>query len=481
MTAPYDRAALTAGIVHIGVGHFHRSHQAMYLHRLIALGSSNEWAIWGVTMGNKNSDVLEDFRAQDCLYSLTEKASDGARTSTVIGSIIGIESASSDHDSVVARMADPATRIISLTITEGGYGIDPATGQFGGAGDSRIEADLAAVESSQSWLGLIIHALRARSDADAGPITVMSCDNIPENGVVTRRALRGFAERVAPELLPWIDANVSFPSSMVDRVTPDTTDEDRDYLARAFGIEDTWAVICEPFSQWAVEDHFANGRPNFEAVGVEVVDDVHPYERMKLRLANGTHQALCFFGTLLGHSYVHEAIADSDLNSMLIRYIDDEAVPTLSPIAGVDISLWGHAVLGRFGNPQMEDPLTRICAETSDRIPKFLLPVIRDELRAEGSIEVCAAVVASWARYALGIDERGKPLDVSDTRRRAVMKAARADVERPGAFLQLNDVFGDLASEERFVVAYKNAVQMLRLSGARELVRSLHFNVTGAS
>lgn len=472
-TGGFDRGKLRAGIVHVGVSNFHRSHQAMYLHRLIERGGADDWAIWGVTMGTREPAALDAFRAQDCLYTLTEKAPDGHRTTTVIGSIIGIQSAIADHDSIVARMADPATRIISLTITEGGYGVDPATGRFSGAGDSRIQADLASTASSQSWLGLIVHALLARRDADAGPITVMSCDNIPENGAVTRDALRTFAASVAPDLVSWIDSQVTFPSSMVDRVTPAMTDEDRQLLAGKFGIEDDWAVTCEPFSEWALEDNFANGRPRFESVGVEVVADVHPHERMKLRLANGTHQALCFFGTLVGHTFVHEAIADPDINAMLIRYIDDEAVPSLIPIAGVDFSRWGRTVLARFGNPQIQDPLSRICAETSDRIPKFLLPVIRENVEAGRPIGVSAAVIAGWSRYALGRDEHGGPIAVIDPRRDMILAGARADVERPGAFLEIEVVFGDLGTKLAFVNAYKASVLALRDSGTRALVASL--------
>lgn len=473
VVAGYDRAALTAGIVHIGVSNFHRSHQAMYLHRLIALGGSDEWAIWGVTMGGRAPADLAAFRAQDCLYTVTEKAPGGERTTTVVGSIIGIESALVDHDSIVARIADPATRIISLTITEGGYGIDPATGRFSGTQDPRIRADLASADSSRSWLGLVVHALRARSAAGAGPITVLSCDNIPDNGTVTRRAVMAFAAVVDPDLVPWIDAHVRFPSSMVDRVTPAITADDSAYLADAFDIEDQWAVTCEPFSEWALQDDFANGRPRLEAVGVEVVADVHAHERMKLRLANGTHQALCFFGTLMGHTFVHEAIADPEIASMLIRYIDEEAVPSLSPVAGIDLRQWGRTVLERFGNPQIQDPLSRICAETSDRIPKFLLPVIEDNLAAGRPIDVSAAVIASWARYAAGYDEHGSALDVVDPRRDAVMAAARTDIDGPGAFLEMEEVFGAVGAQSGFLDAYRRAVTALRASGARSVVASL--------
>lgn len=467
----YDRTALRPGIVHIGVGHFHRAHQAMYLDRLFEAGIDQDWAIWGVSMRPLAHDTA--FAAQDHLYTLTEKHSDGSHVSRVIGSIIGFESAHDSTESVLNRIAEPATRIVSLTITEGGYGIDPATGTFTGAGDRRIAHDVAHPGGSQSWLGLLLNALRLRRDRSAGPLTLLSCDNIQDNGKVAERALKAFAAQVGHDMLDWIDENMTFPGSMVDRVVPATTDADRAYLAGRFDLEDGWAVTCEPFSQWTIEDNFANGRPSLDRVGVDLVPDVAPYERMKLRLANGVHQGLCFFGRLLNYRYVHEAVADPDVRSFLIRYIDEEAVPSLTPIDGVDFTAWGREVLTRFGNPQLQDPIARICAETSDRIPKFVLPVVTDRLRAEGSVEVCAAIVASWARYAQGKDEHGATIEVNDPRRESVIQAARADRETPGAFLQMKDIFGDLGDDPEFVKSFVSVRESLNSIGARATLHAL--------
>ncbi|MFZ4896396.1 mannitol dehydrogenase family protein [Plantibacter sp. Mn2098] len=470
----YDRSALTAGIVQIGVGNFHRAHQAMYIDRLLNLGLGADWALWGVSVNAKPARMLNELRAQDHLYTLTEKAPDGSRSTRVIGSILGFDSAVERPEAVLARLADPSTRIIALTITEGGYGIDPATGRFSGAQDPLICEDLASAASTASWLGLIVNALRRRRETGAGPVTIMSCDNIEENGSVTREALTGFAARVAPDMLEWIDENTSFPSSMVDRVTPGTTPEDHAYLRNAYEIEDEWAVTCEPFTQWVVEDRFVNGRPDFAAAGVGVVDDVAPFERMKLRLANGTHQSLCFIGALLGFDYVHEAIADPDIRSLLLRYIDEEAVPTLDAIDGVDFTRWGRTVLERFGNPQLRDPISRICAETSDRIPKFLLPVVRDRLARGLPVETCAAVIASWARYATGIDESGAPIVVVDPRRERVMAAASRATRHPIDFLRLTEIFGSLADEPAFVAPFERALWMFHHYGARVSLRALN-------
>jgi len=474
VTGPtYDRSTLSAGIVHIGVGHFHRSHQAMYLDRLLHTEAGAGWAIWGVSVTSKGAEIAEALVPQDGLYTLVEKDPDGSTRSSVIGSIAGFDVAGDNGEPVIARLADPATKIISLTITEGGYGIDPVTGTFTGTGDSLIEADLADPTSSVSWLGLVVHALRRRRDTGAGGVTLMSCDNIQENGHVAREALTGFVRSVAPDLLEWIDANMTFPNSMVDRVTPGTTDDDRSFLQDRYDLTDAWPVTCEPFTQWVLEDNFAAGRPTLEAVGVDVVDDVEPYELMKLRLANGTHQALCYLGHLLGYEYVHEAIADPGINAMLLRYIDEEAVPTLRPIPGVDLNGWGRTVLERFGNPQIKDRLSRICEDTSDRIPKFVLPGVRDQLAAGRSVQVCAAIVAAWARYAEGTDEQGAPIDVRDPRKDQLTAAAKAEAGAPGSFLRVTEIFGDLGEQPEFAAHYRAAWDILHRDGSRALLDGL--------
>ncbi len=467
----YDRDGLTPGIVHIGMGHFHRAHQAMYLDRLLQMGLAGDWAIWGVSM--RSTGANDSFAAQDHLYTLTEKRSDGTRASRVIGSIVGFESAPDNLNSVLERIAAPSTRIVSLTITEGGYGIDPATRQFTGVDDPRVAYDLDHPGASRSWLGLLLNAFRLRRDRSAGPITVLSCDNIEDNGRVAEHAFTTFAELVDPEMSDWVARNVTFPGSMVDRVVPATTAADDEYLARRFGIRDDWAVTSEPFVLWTVEDNFANGRPPLELVGVDLVSEVAPYERMKLRLANGVHQGLCYFGRLLDYEYVHEAVSDPDINALLLRYIDEEAVPSLTPIDGVDFNQWGRQVLSRFGNPQLDDRISRICADSSDRIPKFVLPVVADRLRDGGTVDVCAAIVASWARYAQGVDERRRPIDVVDPRRERVMEFARMDLDDPGAFLTMREVFDQLGDSDQFVAQFVATRTELNASGARKTLIDL--------
>jgi mannitol 2-dehydrogenase len=469
-TPSYDRSALQTGIVHFGVGHFHRAHQAMYLDALMRAGQAAEWAIAGVGVTPVSTQMRDVLTRQDHLYTLTIKEPDGDWHSRVIGSLNDYLYACDDPGQVVSRIADPGTRIVSLTITEGGYGLDHVTGEFTGDGDL-IQADLRAERPNGSWLGLLLQALRQRRARGLGGLTLMSCDNIPENGNVARAALLGFAQLKDPDMLPWLERELSFPNSMVDRVTPRTVAADREYLEREFHYHDRWPVTCEPFSQWVLEDSFVNGRPAFEDAGVEVVADVEPYELMKLRLANGTHQALCYFGHLLGYTYVHEAIADPDIHALLLRYIDEEAVPTLKPIPGLNLHQWGHTVLERFANRQIQDALARICEDTSDRIPKFLLPVIVSQLKDGGRVAATAAIVASWARYAEGVDEQGRAIDVRDPMRDALMAAARQQAVRPTAFIENTAVFGDLAQSREFSDAYVRALSTLKQDGARALLK----------
>lgn len=468
----YDRPALRNGIVHIGVGHFHRSHQAMYLDKLMRQGTALDWAICGAGVRPGDAATRGALAAQDYLYTLTIKEPDGSRRSKVIGSLNGYRYAPDDPAGLVAKIADPATRVVSLTITEGGYGTDPATGEFT-ADSADIKADLEAGTPSRTAFGVVFQAMRLRRARGDGALTIMSCDNIQHNGSVARAAFLGFAERKDPGLARWMEEHIAFPSSMVDRVTPGTVAADRAYLEHSYGYRDRVPVTCEPFSQWVLEDTFAAGRPPLEDAGVDIVTDVEPYELMKLRLANGAHQALCYFGYLLGHRHVDEAIKDPDIRALLLRYIDEEAIPTLRIIPGIDPRAYGRTVIQRFGNSEIKDALTRICADTSERIPKFLLPVVAAQLELGGPVQRCAAVIASWARYAEGIDEQGQPIDVIDPRRDTLMTAARQQQANPTAFIEDTSIFGDLGQSRRFVTAYVDALERIRLKGVRVALREL--------
>ncbi|MET9314847.1 mannitol dehydrogenase family protein [Kribbella sp. NPDC003505] len=466
----YDRTAVTPGIVHFGVGGFHRAHQAMYLDRLMTEGKALDWGIVGVGVLPNDRRMAEVMAAQDCLYTLVVKHPDGTLEPRVVGSIVGYLFAPDDPEAVLARMVDPATRIVSLTITEGGYHVNQVTGELDTAG---LEADLEPGATPGSAFGFIVEALRRRREAGVPPFTVMSCDNIPGNGHVARKMIAAFARLKDPSTADFLDNEVRFPNCMVDRITPVTADADREALAERFGIEDGWPVVCEPFTQWVLEDDFGGVRPPYEDVGVQIVEDVEPYEFMKLRLLNASHQALCYLGYLDGYRYAHEVCQDKLYVDFLLGYMDHEGTPTLPPVPGVDLDRYKHQLIERFANPEVRDTLARLCAESSDRIPKWLLPVVREQLAAGREIKRSVLVVASWARYAEGVDEQGRPIEVVDRLRDKLVDRAQHNREDPLVFIADPDLFGDLASDERFVTPYKAALRSLHEIGARATVEAL--------
>jgi mannitol 2-dehydrogenase len=366
-------------------------------------------------------------------------------------------------------MADPATRIVSLTVTEGGYNASAVTGEFDGS-DPGVVHDLQPGAALRTSFGLVVEALARRRERGVPPFTVVSCDNIPGNGDLARSSYAAFAALRDPELGEWVRNEVPFPNSMVDRITPVTTDADREELATRLGVDDAWPVVCEPWTQWVLEDRFACGRPPLEDAGVQLVDDVAPYELMKLRLLNAGHQVLAQLGRLAGFEYVHEAAQDPAFRSFLLGYLDEEGTPTLAPVPGVDLGRYKRGLVERFSSPAIRDTLARICAEASDRIPQFLLPVIRANLAAGGEIARATVVVAGWARSTAGIDDAGRPIELVDARRDELVARAAHAREDPLEFVSDRQLFGHLADDERFGRVYREAVTVLRERGARDLV-----------
>jgi mannitol 2-dehydrogenase len=468
----YDRSQVKVGIVHFGVGGFHRAHQAMYLDQLMEQGKALEWGICGVGVMPFDLRMKEAMQSQDCLYTLVEKAPDGSWEPRILGSIVQYLYAPYDPDAVIEKMADPATRIVSLTVTEGGYNFHPVTGQFDDTNPA-VQADLAPGAVPATTFGLITEALVRRRSRGIEPFTVMSCDNIQGNGHMAHEVFAAFAQLRDPELGEWVEDNVLFPNSMVDRITPVTTDDDRAQISERFGVEDAWPVVCEPFTQWALEDKFSSGRPPLEDVGVQVVPDVMPYELMKLRLLNASHQALCYFGYLAGYRLVHEVAQDRLFANFLLDYMNREATPTLAPVPGIDLDEYKLQLIERFSNAAVRDTVARLCAESSDRIPKWLLPVVRENLAAGREVTLSAAVVASWARYAEGVDEQGEPIKVVDRLADTLQRFAAQQREDPVAFVKNQELFGDLATEPAFTEPYLSALNLLHTTGARATLEAL--------
>jgi mannitol 2-dehydrogenase len=459
-TPTYDRGAATVGIVHFGFGNFHRSHVAMYLDRLMEGGEGLDWGICGVGVLEQDAVMRDVMQAQDCLFTLVVRHPDGSLEPRVVGSVLEYLFGPDDAPVVAKRLDDPAVRIVSLTVTEGGYLKNPATGDFD-AENPAVVHDLAHPEDPRTAFAYIVEGLRRRRDAGAAPFTVLSCDNLQGNGDYARQAVVGFARLTDPELATWIDTSVTFPNCMVDRITPSTTDADREAVHREFGIEDEWPVPAEPFTQWIVEDEFPTGRPALESVGVQFVDDVRPYELMKLRLLNASHQAIAYFGAPLGYVLVDEALRDDRLRTYLERYMADEAAPTLGELPGIDLEGYMTTLVERFSNPRMRDTLVRLATDGSNRMPTFTLPAIRENLDAGRPIRLGAAMVAAWAQYwALIGTGRIVPPEVPDDVHAAEMTAAALD-PRPEAFVEIGVLFGDLAENDAFVQEYLAARRSL--------------------
>ncbi len=471
----YDRTNLTAGIVHFGVGGFHRAHHAMYLDRLMRAGQARDWAICGVGVLPGDAKMRDVLQQQGGLYTLVEKAPNGNQQVRVIGSIIDYLFAPDDPDAVIEKMAGDQTKIVSLTVTEGGYNIDAVTGEFD-TSNPDIIAEVNSDDFPKTVYGLVTEALRRRRQRGMQPFTVMSCDNIAGNGDVAEHTFTNYARMRDPELADWMATEVAFPNCMVDRITPVTTAEDISALESEHGIVDGWPVVCESFVQWVLQEHFNQGRPPYEDAGVQVVADVEPYERMKLRLLNAGHQALGYFGYLSGYRMVHDAAQDRRLATFVRSYMDSEGTPTLLPVPGVDLDEYKDTLLERFANAAVRDTVQRLCLEGSDRIPKFLLPVVSDQLATDGDVWRSAAVVASWARYCEAVDENGEPIQINDriadTLTEYAAKQTGPDADELG-FLTNRQLFGDLIDESRFTQPYLEVLRSLKSVGAQQTLATL--------
>jgi mannitol 2-dehydrogenase len=463
----YDRRGLPHSIVHVGVGGFHRAHQAVYLDDLLGRGGSREWALCGVGLLPQDARMRDVLRSQDCLYTVVERSAAGDRA-RVVGSIVEYLFAPEDREAVLEKMAAPACRIVSLTITEGGYYVNQGTGEFN-AEHPDIQHDLAHPHAPAGAFGYLAEALERRRSRGLAPFTVLSCDNLQGNGDVARRMFLAFAGRRDPTLAAWISERGAFPNDMVDRITPATTDEHRALVREKLGIDDGWPVATEPFRQWVIEDHFPLGRPAWEEVGAQMTSDVHPYEMMKIRLLNASHQALCYIGMLLGYRYAHETMADEDIRKLVQTMMDVEVTPLLPPVPGIDLAEYKRTLRERFANPTLRDQLARIGTEGSARIPKFVLPSIVEQLARGGPIRALTFTVAAWFRYLAGTDDRGAPLPINDPMADELIRRARAGREDPRPLLELRALFGDvLPGSPPFTQLLEQDLRALYREGPRQ-------------
>ncbi|WP_136659800.1 mannitol dehydrogenase family protein [Nitratireductor sp. XY-223] len=462
----YDRSALTPGILHIGVGNFHRAHQAVYLDRLFNLGRDRDWAVIGAGVLPGDAAMRHRLKAQDCLSTVIELAPAGL-DARVCGAMIDF--VDTDARALVAALCRPDIRIVSLTITEGGYFIDAMTGGFNLQSED-IRHDIAFPDDPRTVFGMLVASLRQRRDAGLPPFTVMSCDNLPENGDVTRNAVVGLATAVDPQFGAWIMHNVAFPNGMVDCITPATSDQERAMVRDTFGVADAAPVTCEPFRQWVLEDDFPTGRPALERVGVEFVDDVAPYELMKLRILNGGHGAIAYPAALLGLVYAHDAMAHPLISAYLEKLELEEIIPTVPPIEGVNFRKYLAAVVERFSNPAVRDTVTRLCLDGSNRQPKFILPPVRERVKKGLSVDGLALEVALWARYCAGTDEAGGEIPINDENAELLNRHALAARDNPAAFLEMESVFGDLRASGEFRDAFASALERIWAAGTETVL-----------
>ena len=466
----YDRKSLTPGIVHIGLGNFHRAHMAVYLDDLFALGESHDWAIIGAGVRAPDARMRDALKAQDCLSTVIELDPAG-KSARRIGAMIDFVPVDPTNVPLIAAMSRPEIRIVSLTVTEGGYYINAATGQFDPTHPD-IVADGAHPGAPATAFGAIVAALKARRAAGIPPFTVMSCDNLPGNGHVTEAAVIGTARLSDPAFADWIKANVAFPNGMVDRITPATGPRER-AMAASFGLgDDPVPVTCEPFRQWVVEDNFPQGRPALEKVGVTFTPHVHAYEMMKIRILNGGHATIAYPGGLLDIEYVHEAMADPLISGFLNKVEREEIIPYVPPVPNTDIGAYFTLIHQRFSNPEVADTERRLCLDGSNRQPKFIIPSLRDALAAGGKIEGLSLVSALWCRYCAGTTDSGTVIEPNDPNWTALQPLALQAKDNPAAWLGMKEIYGDLAGNDAFRAAFGAALNSLWTKGTKATLQA---------
>ena len=450
----YDRARIKKGIVHIGVGGFHRAHQAYYIHQLLENHQVSDWGICGIGLREADRNMRDVLSNQDGLYTLITQHPNGKNDAEVIGSIVEYILAVDTPELAIEKMANAATNIVSLTITEGGYNYNPSTGGFD-FDNPLVQHEIQNPDQPKTVFGFLTSALKKRRDEGLPAFTIMSCDNIQHNGDVAKEMVLSFTRKQDPQLALWIEEEVCFPNTMVDRITPVTNQKTIDDLHTNYNLIDDWPVVCEPFIQWVIEDKFSAGRPPLEVLGVQFVEDVTPYEKMKIRLLNAGHSVLGIPGAIYGHDTINACMEDEIFATFMRAFMDNEATPILGEIPGIDLNDYKDSLEERFANPNIRDGVSRICSESSAKLPKFLIPTIRENLEKGGSIVYGTFILAAWCFYSdKGVDARNRPIEIIDDRAEELHSKASKYRGDKLSFLRITDIFGDLIANERFTETY---------------------------
>ncbi|AEI38511.1 MAG: mannitol dehydrogenase family protein [Zymomonas mobilis subsp. pomaceae] len=473
----YDRSKITPGIAHIGVGNFHRAHQARYMDDCLAIPGNESWGIVGISLGDRESSKAKAkaMQDQDCLYTLTEYDPKGKPSTRVIGSIIQYLHAPEDPEATMKALVDPAIRIVSMTITEGGYHLD-SEGNFQADAES-VQYDLKNPKHPKDTFGYLVEALARRRQAGTKPFTIFSCDNQRGNGDVAKKAVLSFAKLRDKELASWIEENVSFPNSMVDRIAPTVTDEDIKSVAERTGIEDQTPVLAETFSQWVIKDEFCNGRPPFEKLGAQFTKNVAPYEHMKGRMLNASHTAIALTGVTAGYEYVDEALDDPAIYKLVYDFMTKDVMPVIEGPDGTSLSDYRDLVLQRFSNPALKDQLVRIAGDSANKLPTFLLPTINEHTEDEDTnsrdLRRMAFILACFRRYLRGLNDKGhkfSPIEPHLSKE----EIAEWGSENTEGFLNCRILASlNLADNEAFVKAFNHAVTLLKTHGVLEALTYL--------
>ncbi|WP_022942300.1 fructuronate reductase [Psychromonas hadalis] len=470
----FDRTALTTRIVHLGFGAFHRAHQALYTSEMLEKTGS-DWGICEINLFG-GEELITQLREQDHLYTVAEK---GAIETTlkIVGSIKeSLHPTFDGAEAIIEKMAEPQVAIVSMTITEKGYCADPATGMLDKS-NALVIADLNNPTQPKSALGYIVQALKLRRDRGITPFTVMSCDNVQENGHVAKATILEFATLLDAELGAWIKDNVTFPCTMVDRIVPAATPETLDEITKLIGVEDACAIACEPFRQWVIEDNFVNGRPDWDLIGAEFVADVVPFEEMKLRMLNGSHSFLAYLGYLGGYAHISDTMTNESYRKAAFDMMMKAQAPTLNMPEGTDLEGYANLLINRFTNPSLKHQTWQIAMDGSQKIPQRMGASLRFHLDAGSDYKWLAMGIAGWMRYVSATDEKGNEIDVRDPmveQFKAIYQAHGVTVSAVKALLNIEAIFGtDLKDNESFVTEVTKAYQLIITQGARAAVATL--------
>jgi mannitol 2-dehydrogenase len=474
----YSRKDLTPAIVHIGVGVFNRSHQAVYLDDLLGITGIQRICEWGIGLMPADRMIDAALKEQDHLYTVFVRDEEGEAV-RVIGSLIAHTYAPECTEEAIARLSAPETEIISLTVTEGGYFLDADTHHFDNTHPD-IQFDLQHPETPRTFPAYIVQAAKRRINNGGKPFTILSCDNIQGNGDAARSTILGFAEMVDASVCRWMREHVSFPNGMVDRITPTTTEKDRAALVERYGVADRVPVVTEPFRQWVLEDKFVGVRPAFDRVGVQFTTDVVPYEQVKIRLLNGGHFAIAYASALLGIPLVSDAIADHQIKKFLQEY-HREVLPAVPQVPGIDPGDYTVSVVKRFSNPTILDQIDRICSGGTGKLISFILPTMRELKRQRRAMRIIPAVIASWLFYLRGKREDGSDVEIEDPLKGQLISFLNAGATDAGRVLSVRALFGDLTEgSDELIAQVQQFLDCLYESGTRRMMESAISQVRGS-